>query len=157
MVFNSLHFLIFLPIVLGIYSLLNQKSRLYFLLIASYYFYMSWKAEYVILILSSTIINYIAAIYIDKHRDKYTSKLWLTLGLVTSLGILFVFKYLNFFTQSIGGLFDLQVNRFNLLLPVGISFYTFQTLSYTIDVYRQKTKAEKNFFKIGRASCRERV
>lgn len=146
MVFNSLHFLIFLPIVLGIYSVLNQKSRLYFLLIASYYFYMSWKAEYVILILSSTIINYIAAIYIDKHRDKYISKLWLTLGLVTSLGILFVFKYLNFFTQSIGGLFDLQVNRFNLLLPVGISFYTFQTLSYTIDVYRQKTKVEKNFF-----------
>lgn len=146
MVFNSLHFLIFLPIVLGIYLVLDQKSRLYLLLIASYYFYMSWKSEYVILILSSTIINYISAIYIDKYRDSKVSKAWLSIGLITSLGILFAFKYLNFFIQSVGGLFDLQVNRFNLLLPVGISFYTFQTLSYTIDVYRKKTKVENNFF-----------
>lgn len=119
------------------------------LLIASYYFYMCWKVEYIILIMISTLIDYCVARKMEKVEKKIHKRKWLYLSLLTNLGILFGFKYFNFINDNIQQLFD-QINifynipGFNVLLPVGISFYTFQTLSYTIDVYNGKTKAQKH-------------
>lgn len=145
MLFNSLSYGIFLPIVFIIYWLLPNKYRWVLLLIASYYFYMSWNAKYVFLIFITTFISYLCAILIEqkpKHK-----KFILSITLIVCLGILFVFKYFNFFFETLNYLFGNKLNNItlNLLLPVGISFYTFQTLSYCIDVYRGKIKAEKHF------------
>ena len=149
MLFNSTHFLIFFPVVVFFYFLLPHRFRWMFLLAASYYFYMSWKAEYLILIIISTIIDYFAAIQMSKQTASSKRKLYLLLSLFVNLGLLFGFKYFNFFSDSFRSIFD-QFNifynapTFKVLLPVGISFYTFQTLSYTIDVYRKKRDPEKH-------------
>lgn len=115
------------------------------MLIASYYFYMSWNAKYVFLIFITTFTSYLCAILTEKNREH--KKLILTITLIVCLGILFVFKYFNFFFESINYLLGNKLHSIslNLLLPVGISFYTFQTLSYCIDVYRGDIKAEKHF------------
>ena len=115
------------------------------MLIASYYFYMSWNAKYVFLIFITTFTSYLCAILTEKNREH--KKLILTITLLVCLGILFVFKYFNFFFESINYLLGNKLHSIslNLLLPVGISFYTFQTLSYCIDVYRGDIKAEKHF------------
>lgn len=145
MLFNSLSYAIFLPLVFIIYWLLPNKYRWVLLLIASYYFYMSWNAKYVFLIFITTFTSYLCAILIEKNREH--KKLILTITLLVCLGILFVFKYFNFFFESINYLLGNKLHSIslNLLLPVGISFYTFQTLSYCIDVYRGNIKAEKHF------------
>ena len=119
------------------------------LLVASYYFYMCWKAEYLLLILVSTSIDYFAAIQMSKQTVQSKRKLYLILSLFVNLGLLFGFKYFNFFNDSLRTIFDqfnvfYDVPSFKVLLPVGISFYTFQTLSYTIDVYRKKREPEKH-------------
>ncbi|OQY39506.1 MAG: membrane-bound O-acyltransferase family protein [Candidatus Cloacimonetes bacterium 4572_65] len=150
MLFNSIHFLLFFPIIVGIYFLLPFKHRWKLLLAGSYYFYMCWKIEYIILILFSTIIDYYCSLKMDSKEHKRDKKKYLIISLITNLGILFLFKYFNFFgetTNLILQKFNIFYNvpRFNLLLPVGISFYTFQTLSYSIDVYKGKQKAEKHF------------
>lgn len=150
MSFNSIEFLIFFPIVLLGYWLLPYKYRKYWLLVASYIFYMSWNAWLIFLIVGTTLVSYMAGIMIDK-TESVKAKQWLVaITLIVCLGTLAIFKYLDFFTQSafsILGLLGLQVEApiFGLLLPVGISFYTFQTLSYVIDVYRKKCEVEKNF------------
>ena len=147
MLFNSLEFLLFFPIVVIIFFLLPQKRRWMLLLIASYYFYMCWKVEYIILIMISTLIDYCVARKMEKVEKKIHKRKWLYLSLLTNLGILFGFKYFNFINDNIQQLFD-QINifynipSFDFFLPVGISFYTFQTLSYTVDVYNGKTKAQ---------------
>lgn len=145
MLFNSLSYAIFLPLVFIIYWLLPNKYRWILLLIASYYFYMSWNAKYVFLIFITTFTSYLCAILIEKNREH--KKLILIITLLVCLGILFVFKYFNFFFESINYLLGNKLHSIslNLLLPVGISFYTFQTLSYCIDVYRGNIKAEKHF------------
>ncbi|MFY0674907.1 MAG: MBOAT family protein [Bacteroidia bacterium] len=150
MFFNSIEFIIFLPIVVAVYYLLPYRFRWLWLLGASYYFYMSWKAEYALLIIGSTVVDFFAAQFIDKTDKKSIKKAWLSLSLITNLGLLAVFKYYNFFR---GELEEILVangleNWFptlSLLLPVGISFYTFQTLSYTLDVYYGRQKPEKHF------------
>ena len=149
MLFNSFHFLVFLPIVVGLYYALPQKFRWFLLLIASYYFYMSWKAEYIILILASTLVDFSAGLAIENADSKKRKKLWLFLSLFVNLGLLFTFKYWDFFNESIRdtlNLFSIQFDpsTLKLLLPVGISFYTFQTLSYTIDIYYGKIKPIKH-------------
>jgi len=149
MLFNSLHFLIFFPIVVALYFSIPHKYRWILLLISSYYFYMSWKAEYIILIMISTLIDYFSGIEINKSKTKKRKRTFLVLSLFTNLGLLFAFKYFNFFSDSIRVVlqqFSIQLNPITtkFLLPVGISFYTFQTLSYTIDVYRDKIKPEKH-------------
>ncbi len=149
MLFNSLQFVVFLPLVVTLYYLLPYKFRVLFLLAMSYYFYMCWKAEYIILIIGSTLIDYFCAIEIGKSQTTKRKKLFLTISLLTNLGLLFSFKYFNFFNDSFRTLLShfnifYNVTTFKLLLPVGISFYTFQTLSYTIDVYRGHLKPEKN-------------
>ncbi|MFO7978685.1 MAG: MBOAT family O-acyltransferase [Bacteroidales bacterium] len=150
MLFNSLEFLFFLPIVVTFYFLINPRFRWVLLLFASYYFYMAWDYKYIVLILTSTIIDYVSGIIIYRAQRKSIRKLLLVLSLITNLGLLFFFKYFNFFGQNINYLFDqfnifAEVPAYDYLLPVGISFYTFQTLSYTIDIYRGKQTPEYHF------------
>lgn len=152
MLFNSLHFLVFFPLIVFIYFALPFKWRKHLLLAASWYFYMSWKAEYIFLIIISTSIDYFVALKIQTTEKSHLRKWFLYLSLIANLGILFAFKYFNFFNENISGIlhqFSLfkESGTFQLLLPVGISFYTFQSMSYSIDVYRKKIAAEKNFVK----------
>ncbi len=141
--FNSLEFLIFYPLVALLNYVVPLKYRFIPLLAASYYFYMSWNADLVYLILFTTAISFASGILIEK-RPKF-KKLWMIISVVASLSVLFFFKYYNFIAGNIGGLFGADLTL-TLILPVGISFYTFQTLSYSIDVYRGDIKAEYNFF-----------
>jgi D-alanyl-lipoteichoic acid acyltransferase DltB (MBOAT superfamily) len=150
MLFNSLSFLIFFPIVISLYFLLPHRYRWPMLLLASYYFYMCWKPEYVVLIFASTIVDYWAGLRMDAIKEKTRRRPYLIISLIVNLGLLFSFKYLNFFNESLRALlntFNIFYNAptFDVLLPVGISFYTFQTLSYTIDMYRGERQAERHF------------
>lgn len=152
MLFNSLSFAIFLPIVFIIYWILPHKWRWVVLFASSYYFYMSWNVKYVVLILFTTFISYACAIGLERTEGVKKKKILIVSTMVASLGCLFFFKYFNFASESIAGIlncFAIQVHpiTLKLLLPVGISFYTFQTLGYVIDVYRGDVKAEKNFGK----------
>lgn len=148
--FNSLQFLIFLPAVLLLYWLLPHKLRWILLLVASYYFYMSWNAWLVFAILGTTLVSYGAGILIERAQNVKIKKLLLSVTVILCIGTLVFFKYFNFLIQSaidFLNLFSLNINSWalDIILPVGISFYTFQTLSYVIDVYRGKFKAEKHF------------
>ena len=150
MLFNSIEFLIFFAVVVAGYFALHHKYRWILLLIASYYFYMCWNYRYVVLILATTTVNYLSGIYISRTKNRDLKKVYLVLGLVSSLGILFFFKYFNFFGDTINVIFNklnifYNVPAYHYLLPVGISFYTFQTLSYTIEVYKEKQKPEYHF------------
>lgn len=150
MLFNSFAFAIFLPIVFILYWGFSYKYRWILMLVVSYYFYMSWNPKYVVLILFTTIVSYIAARLIEKEESKRKKKFILVGTAILCLGVLFFFKYFNFVSESITSLlsaFVIQMNpiTLKLLLPVGISFYTFQTLSYVIDVYRGDVAAEKHF------------
>lgn len=147
MVFNSLHFLIFFPIAIGLYYATPYKWRWLVLTTLSYYFYMCWKAEYAFLIAFSTTVDYVCGIQMSKTDDKSKRKKWMLISIFMNLGQLFLFKYLNFFTFSIIEPLNIFHNlpEFKLLLPVGISFYTFQSISYTVDVYNGKAPAEKHF------------
>lgn len=152
MLFNSLNFLVFFPIVVAAYFFIPQRFRWILLLIASYYFYMSWNYKYIILIVLSTVVDYFAGLYLPKIKNESKKKGLLFLSLFTNLGLLFSFKYFNFFSENINYFFDklsiqYSIPNFDILLPVGISFYTFQTLSYTIDVYKGKKEPEKHFGK----------
>lgn len=149
MLFNTLEFVLFLPVAIIGYFLLPYKFRWIFLLAASYYFYMCWKPEYIILIVLSTLIDYFCGLKMGQLPDKRKRRPYLLLSLVTNLGLLMGFKYFNFFSESAEQfihLFDasVQLPLIDFLLPVGISFYTFQTLSYSIDVYRGNQPAEKH-------------
>ena len=152
MLFNSLAFAVFLPCIFFLYWVLPEKYRGALLLIASYYFYMSWNVKYVVLILFTTFISYACGIGLERAEGAKKKKILIVSTMVASLGCLFFFKYFNFASESIANIlncFTIQVHpvTLNLLLPVGISFYTFQTLGYVIDVYRGEVKAEKNFGK----------
>ena len=149
MLFNSFNYLLFFPIVCGLYFIIPQKSRNVFLLIASYYFYLNWEPIYCLLILFSTVVTWLCAYFIEKSSKLQKRKLILFLCLFLNLAVLAVFKYANFIGDSISSCLELlhikmYVPEFKLLLPVGISFYTFQAIGYTIDVYRNDIKAEKN-------------
>ena len=151
MTFNSWEFLLFYPVVLLLYFVLPKKAKWPMLLIASYIFYMCYQTELVFLIFGTTFVSWISSRVIDRTDKKKYKVLALVLTLVVSLGVLLFYKYFNFLS---GTVFDiaaaLGVNAapitLRLALPVGISFYTFQTLSYVIDVYRGDVKSEENFF-----------
>ena len=150
MQFNSLEFLIFFPVVLAVNYILPKKVRYLWLLLASYFFYMCWNAKYALLLLFSTAVTYVCARLLERTSGN-RKKGVLFLSFLLNLGVLAVFKYTPFFLHIVTALFmrlgiELQVPRFDILLPVGISFYTFQALGYTMDVYRGDVKAEKNFF-----------
>ena len=151
MTFNSFEFLIFFPIVAFLYYLLPKRARWPMLLIASYYFYMFYQPELVVLIFSTTLVSWLSAFAIEKTERRGFKKLFLALTLTVCLGVLFFFKYFNFLSGSITSLASLlgietSLLVLELVLPVGISFYTFQTLSYVIDVYRGDIECERNFF-----------
>ena len=140
--FNSLAFLIYLPIVVGIYWLLPFKGRKYWLLAASYFFYGYWNPAFLILLLFSTAVDYFCSLGMEQNRDK-------PVRIVMNLGLLFTFKYADFFGETVNSFCAMlsipyRVPQLGLILPVGISFYTFQTMSYTIDVYRGDFPAEKD-------------
>ena len=147
--FNSLAFLIFLPVVVGVHWLLPFRGRKYWLLAASYFFYMYWNPMLIILLLFSTAVDYFCSLGMDKWReDTKRRKALLLVSICMNLGLLFSFKYLDFFGETVNSLcawlsIPYRVPALNLILPVGISFYTFQTMSYTIDVYRGDIPAEK--------------
>lgn len=151
MLFNSMHFLIFYPLILIVYFLLpSVRTRNVLLLLASYYFYALYKVEYLSLIFLSTIVDYFAGIFMSRTDNLRKRKLLIFISLFINLGALFFFKYFNFFSGNVNFLLSslgiaYSLPRYSILLPVGISFYTFQTLSYTIDVYRGDLKAEKDF------------
>lgn len=150
MSFNSLSFLVFLPIVVLIYWILPFKFRWAFLLLASCFFYAYSNAFLVFLILGTTLISYLCSIGIEKASRHGLKKLLLILCITLILSSLFVFKYLNFACSSfvaVLNLFGLQLqfDGLNIVLPVGISFYTFQTISYVVDVYRGKILPEHHF------------
>lgn len=152
MLFNSIEFMFFFPIAVLGYYVVPKKIRYIWLLICSYYFYMSWNPEYALLMLTSTGITYLGSRIIGTNLPGIHRKVVLIAVLIANLGILGYFKYSNFFIEWIT--FCLQkinitvnIPQVDVLLPVGISFYTFQALSYSIDVYRGDIKAEKNFLK----------
>jgi alginate O-acetyltransferase complex protein AlgI len=149
MLFNSLHYMVFLPLAVAVYFLLPHRHRWKFLLAASYYFYMCWKVEYILLIVASTLVDYWAGLKMGAKEDKKDRKPWLILSIAVNLGLLFAFKYFNFANESLRALFNsfnvfYGVPYFHVLLPVGISFYTFQTLSYSMSVYRGVQAPERH-------------
>ena len=153
MLFNSIDFLLFFPIVCVFYFCIptsQLRMRNLFLLAASYYFYMNWEPAYALLLLTSTAVTYLAALGIGYFKEERKKKFCFVSSLVLNLAILFLFKYFNFFAANIetalqaSGL-GIDIPKFELLLPVGISFYTFQALGYSIDVYRGTVKVEKDF------------
>ena len=150
MLFNSFSFIIFFPIVVSLYFLISQKHRWILLLIASCYFYMSWNPKYIVLMFVTTLISYLSGIWIENTKSTKKKKMYLNFSILSNLAILFLFKYFNFFNNSLRELsnylgMDYFMPSFKLLLPVGISFYTFQSLSYSIDVYRGTKRAERHF------------
>ncbi len=156
MAFNSPEFLLFLPLVVLLYAALlrTRHTRDGLLLVASYAFYMSWNWKYAGLIAFSTLVDYRVGIALGEATRPALRRALLVTSLAVNLGLLAIFKYWNFFfttaedTCSLLG-FDLSLPHHRLLLPVGISFYTFQTLSYTIDVYRRKLPVERDLVKFG--------
>ena len=150
MLFNSLSFLIFFPVITLLFFLLPHKFRWILLLLASSFFYMFFKPIYILILLSTIIIDYYAGIKIEEGRDKKKKKLFLVISIIANIGVLAVFKYFDFINQNITDLlvecgFKNPIPFLNILLPVGLSFHTFQAMSYTIEVYRGNQKSERHF------------
>jgi alginate O-acetyltransferase complex protein AlgI len=150
MLFNSVEFFIFFIIVYIAYLFLNQRWQNRLLLLASYYFYGSWDWRFLSLLWVSTVIDFFCGRAIQATSRKSQRRTYLTLSIATNLGILGFFKYFNFFAANLQTLFSawgvtVHTGTLHIILPVGISFYTFQTMSYTIDIYRGKLKATNKF------------
>lgn len=151
MLFNSLEFAVFFAVVFPLYLFSSHKLQNLILLVASYFFYGWWDWRFLGLIFISTFIDYFAALKIDETAEKEKKKIFLWVSMGANLGILGFFKYFNFFAESFRNLmlaFGWHINPFvlHIVLPVGVSFYTFQAMSYTIDVYRGNLKPARNFF-----------
>jgi len=163
LLFETLGYRLFFPVEGAIYFAIISaiyfalpwvKARVFWLLLVSYVFYMYWNPIFIVLIVGSSLVDYLAARFIANTENIQRRKLFLSLSILVNLGILFYFKYYNFLRENIQYLIDtigveLTIPDHTWLLPAGISFYTFQTLSYTIDVYRGHQKVEKNFFIFG--------
>ena len=164
MLFNSFGYAVFLPVIFLLYWAVPRKWRWVLLFTSSYFFYASWGPEYILVLLLTTVISYYAALYMEragKQRDKApdsrkgrraasAAKTALVLSILFCAGLLFFFKYLNFFSENVAALlqrFSIPMQPFTLqlALPIGISFYLFQTISYLVDVYRGKIPAERHF------------
>lgn len=148
MLFNSVHFLLFFPIVILLFFVLPNTIRKYWLLVASYYFYMCWNANYVFLIAFITLISYVSGLTIEIAKTQKAKKVIMIFPVAISMIVLIVYKYSNFIVDCINSLFqpgndNIEIGHFDIILPVGISFYTFQAIGYVIDVYRGE-RAEKN-------------
>lgn len=152
MPFNSLDFAIFLPIVFVLYWFIVNKQlkwQNFLVLVASYVFYAWWDYRFLSLIVFSTLVDYSVGIALGATKADLKRKVLLWVSLLANLGLLGIFKYYDFFIESFSGAFqffglELESSLLNILLPVGISFYTFQTLSYTIDVYRKRLEPTRD-------------
>lgn len=153
MIFSSFEFLVFFLIVWIVSTFIKSRVRIYhlFLLAASYYFYMNWNPYFIVLILFTSVLDFYMARKIEKSNES-RKKLLIIFSLISNFGLIFIFKYANFAFSSFNSLFNLvgisyQIPHYNITLPVGISFFTFQSLSYTLDVYRGRLVAEKSMIK----------
>ena len=152
MLFNSVSFAIFLPVVFLLYWFVAKKLKYqnFLLLCASYYFYACWDWRFLFLLIFSTILDYFTGLKIAETDNQHKRRFWFWLSITVNIGFLAVFKYYNFFAESFADAalnFGVHVNPWTLkvILPVGISFYTFHGLSYIIDIYKNRIKAERNF------------
>lgn len=149
MVFSSITFLFyFLPVVLLLYYIMPKKYKNAIILIASLLFYFFGEPVYIILMIFSIIITYIFGLLIDKYRYAENSKIFLILFLIITLGLLIYFKYIDFLIKNINLLLTKKINLMNVVLPIGISFYLFQMISYIVDVYKGTVKVQKNILKL---------
>lgn len=149
MLFNSYHFLYFFIVVTTLYFLLPHRFRWFMLLVASCYFYMTFVPVYILILFFTIVVDYFAGIYIEKSQGQ-TRKWFLVASLVANIGVLAIFKYFNFVNENITLLMDNMgvknpIPYLSILLPIGLSFHTFQAMSYTIEVYRGNYKAERHF------------
>ena len=143
MLFNSIIFLIFLPFVFITYWVINPKHRNLLLLLASYYFYFSYNPWFLLLLIATSGLDYYLAKLISNSQNLKYKKIVLVFSLISNIGVLFIFKYFVFFYNAFGSTFNFEFSILNsLIIPAGLSFYTFQSISYTIDVYRGKYKAK---------------
>ena len=152
MLFNSLDFLVFFVSVFVIYWIIPSRAKWIILLVCSYFFYAYWNPLYIFLLFASTLIDYVFGLYFTSSNNSWKQRVGLIVSLSLNLGMLFSFKYYNFFADGINALFTGLFNHkvipnFSILLPVGISFYTFQSISYAIDVYKKQIPAERNLGK----------
>jgi len=153
MLFNSLSFLIFLPIVFAIYWIIGTKKRKLqnlALLLASFYFYACWDWRFLFLLMFSICLDYYTGIKIDQAKMPTQRKMWMLISVCVNLGFLMFFKYLNFFVESLVESLNIigyhpDIKMLNIILPIGISFYTFHGLSYIFDIYNHRISSEKNF------------
>ena len=154
MLFNSFSYAVFLPIVFGVYWLLQRKkgfrAQNIFLLFCSYFFYACWDWRFLFLLIFSTCLDYFSGRIIDQSTKQFKRKIWLVLSVGINLGFLGYFKYYNFFIESFAELllkfgFQPHFSTLQIILPIGISFYTFHGLSYVFDIYNRKISSTKNF------------
>lgn len=148
MVFSSLPFLyLFLPVVLILYFVVqDMKIRNLILLLASLFFYAWGEPKWIILMIISTFVEYVGALVLDRNRGTWKAKAAVATSVTVALSFLFIFKYLDFFSFNINTIFHTNLKLLNLTLPIGISFYTFQTITYIVDVYRGRANVQRNFF-----------
>lgn len=149
MKFNSIQFLVFFPLVASAYFMVPHRLRWALLLGASYLFYASWNAKYISVLLAMTVIGYASGRLLEIQANPKVRRFILTVSLLASLGILFFFKYIELSGQFLRAIFDQLglgglITGFEFLLPLGISYFTFQTLSYVLDVYRGTVRAERH-------------
>jgi alginate O-acetyltransferase complex protein AlgI len=150
MLFNSIEFAIFFPLVTAIFFLLSQRWRVHWLLAASCFFYMAFIPAYILILIVTILIDYFAGIYLERVEDPKKKKLLLWVSILSTCTVLFIFKYFDFFTGTFVGLtgllgWHLPRPVISIILPIGLSFHTFQSLSYVVEVYRGKQKAERDF------------
>lgn len=148
MLFSSTVFLFyFLPIVLGLYFISPRPIKNTILLVASLFFYAWGEPRFVLIMLASIAMNYVFGLLVDRdrHHEKKL-KLWMTLMVLGNLGMLGVFKYTSFFIENVNSVFGFSLNDPEIPLPLGISFFTFQAMSYVIDVYRKDGQVQRNIF-----------
>lgn len=151
MLFNSLSFLIFFPIVTALYFVSPHRFRWIVLLVASCIFYMAFVPQYILILFVTITIDYFAGILLEKEGAGKRKKLYLLISIISTCLVLFIFKYFNFFNENVAQLFkalnwNYPIKDFSILLPIGLSFHTFQSLSYVIEVYRGRQKAERKYF-----------
>lgn len=151
MLFNTFEFFLFFAIVYALYLSLQHRWQNRMLLVASYFFYACWDWRFLSLIIFSTVVDYFCGIAIDRSENKSSRRFYLGISIFTNLGLLGFFKYFDFFMDGLGRILSVvglstQLPALAIILPVGISFYTFQTMSYTLDIYRKQLKPTRHFF-----------